>query len=700
MATASSAPRAQGAARPFLRRAITLGLVGGAVGVYLAAVGIIERFAERDLIVDVVSLGYSTLLLSWAAIGFVAAKPKASFDAEPPPPAGSRVLASVVAGAISGAILGLFVLLFSAAELDFFVNVTPNLVEDVLSLGQSAGTGALILIGLGAGVALIGGVLSLLSQRDRKAVFTGVIALLVAGTLEGLVGQSLDTLNFETSWLYEGTALTPIGAAIVFLFAGGLALLWARREALSGRFRGRGKKVGADAPHEAHIVTAVQVADVAAPPSRADRIALVVGLIALALAVLSIVLGFAESESEGTVLLVTLIVGGVATGLSLAASRSALSEGRARTTSTMALVSSLAALFAVLPWLVGTFYSDVLGTVGIYVLLGLGLNIVVGYAGLLDLGYVAFFAFGAYTTALLTSPISGLVAEGVGEFGSGSQVPGEPLMNFWFALPIAIVVAVIAGILLGGPVVRLRGDYLAIVTLGFGEIIRVVVQSDAAASLLGGSQGIKRIPQPPPEAWGLRDPEPMYYLIFLGCLLMAYVSWRLQFSRTGRAWAAMREDEDVAEAMGISIIKYKLLAFAIGAGVASLGGIFFAAKIGVTTPESFQLLVSISVLAVVVLGGMGSIPGVIVGAAVLIGLPEVLREFAVEYRLLFYGAALVAIMILKPEGLVPNVRRRRELQEREVEEAQFKARSGEPTPEPTIKPGVAEEKTTPPEEKR
>jgi branched-chain amino acid transport system permease protein len=365
----------------------------------------------------------------------------------------------------------------------------------------------------------------------------------------------------------------------------------------------------------------------------------------------------------------------------------------------MAFVAALAALLAIFPWLVGTFLSDVLGTVGLYVMLGLGLNIVVGYSGLLDLGYVAFFAVGAYTTALLTSPISGLVAD-IGEFGSGSQVAGEPITTFWIALPIAMIVSVIAGILLGAPVVRLRGDYLAIVTLGFGEIIRVVVQSDAAAGLLGGSQGIKRIPEPVLFGSGLRDPEPMYYLIFLGCLLMAYVSWRLQFSRTGRAWAAMREDEDVAEAMGISIIKYKLLAFAIGAGVASLGGIFFAAKIGVTTPESFQLLVSISVLAVVVLGGMGSIPGVIIGSVVLIGLPELLREFAVEYRLLFYGAALVAIMILKPEGLIPNVRRRRELQEREVEEAQFEHRSGEPTPQPTVKAGPGDEKPTPKEEKK
>jgi branched-chain amino acid transport system permease protein len=441
------------------------------------------------------------------------------------------------------------------------------------------------------------------------------------------------------------------------------------------------------------------VSELSAPPDRGDKIALGVGLVALALAIAIAAIGLGEGEVDSTLLLAAILVGGIATGVAASRSKSAIAEGRSRTMPTMAFVAALAALLAILPWLVGTFLSDVLGTVGLYVMLGLGLNIVVGYSGLLDLGYVAFFAVGAYTTALLTSPISGLVSD-IGEFGSGSQIPGEPITTFWIAVPIAIVVSVIAGILLGAPVVRLRGDYLAIVTLGFGEIIRVVVQSDAAAELLGGSQGIKRIPEPVLFGNGLRDPEPMYYLIFLGCLLMAYVSWRLQFSRTGRAWAAMREDEDVAEGMGISIIKYKLLAFAIGAGVASLGGIFFAAKIGVTTPESFQLLVSISVLAVVVLGGMGSIPGVIIGSVVLIGLPELLREFAVEYRLLFYGAALVAIMILKPEGLIPNVRRRRELQEREVEEAQFEHRSGEPTPEPVVKAGPGDETPTPKEEKQ
>lgn len=665
-ASASVAGVGQGALRPSLRRAVKVGLVGGVVAIYLSAVGILQRFDGQGLISEVVTLGYSMLLMALLTTGFAAARRKDDIGQEITLSAGTRLMGGLLGGGVAGAMLAIFALFGDAVQPEFLVNVTPKLVGDILLLGQPAATGALMLVGLGAGVGLVGASLHLLRPRDRRALLIGLVAVVVAGTLEELMSQVLDTLNFEPSTIYARDGLSTTGALIVFLLAAGLSFLSAHREGLVARFRGGRTRPAAPAPDatkEPHIASAVQVAEVAAPPDRGDRIALGVGLGALILGVTIAVLGFVESEVDSTLLLVTLIVGGVGAGLGAARSRDALAEGRSRTAATMGFVSGLAGLFAILPLLAGSFYSDVLGTVGLYVLLGLGLNIVVGYAGMLDLGYVAFFAVGAYTTALLTSPVSGLVSE-IGGAGTAAQVPGEPLMSFWLAVPIAIVVSVVAGILLGAPVVRLRGDYLAIVTLGFGEIIRVVVQSDWAAPLLGGSQGIKRIPQPPPEFLDLRSPQRMFYLILLGCLLMAYVSWRLQYSRVGRAWAAMREDEDVAEAMGISIIKYKLLAFAMGAGVGSLGGIFFAAKVGVTTPESFQLLVSISVLSLIILGGMGSIPGVIIGAAVLIGLPEILREFAVEYRLLFYGAALVAIMILKPEGLVPNVRRRRELQER------------------------------------
>jgi branched-chain amino acid transport system permease protein len=314
------------------------------------------------------------------------------------------------------------------------------------------------------------------------------------------------------------------------------------------------------------------------------------------------------------------------------------------------------------PWIGKQFVADVLGTVGLYILLGLGLNIVVGYAGLLDLGYVAFFAVGAYTVALLTARSSSMVGATIFDLAP------EPLTNFWVALPITLVVAVVIGILIGAPVLRLRGDYLAIVTLGFGEIIRVLILSDWLKPIFGGPQGITEVADVPAFGADTNDPRVLYYLIIAFALISLFIAGRLKNSRVGRAWAAMREDEDIAEGMGVSVIKYKLLAFAMGAAVGCLGGAFFPAKLGVANPGSFTLLVSINVLAVVVLGGMGSIPGVIVGSAILVGLPELLREFG-EYRLHIYGAILVMIMILKPEGLIPDKRRALELHAEEPHES-------------------------------
>jgi branched-chain amino acid transport system permease protein len=338
----------------------------------------------------------------------------------------------------------------------------------------------------------------------------------------------------------------------------------------------------------------------------------------------------------------------------------------------------LLALFVLaLPRLAGPYHSEVLNQVGIALLMGLGLNIVVGFAGMLDLGYVAFFAIGAYTVALLTSPESFLAAGGAAPF------------SFWTALPIAVFVAVLAGVLLGVPVLRLRGDYLAIVTLGFGEIIRVLAISEWLRPYLGGAQGISKIPPivVPWVATGARcaaldlpiclvrlpiagrdKPQLLFYMILAACLLAAFIAIRLKDSRYGRAWMAMREDEDVAEAMGIHLVSTKLMAFAVGAGLSGLSGALFGTKVVSIYPHSFGLLISINILAIIIVGGMGSIPGVIVGALVLVGLPEVLREFA-EYRLMVYGAVLVLMMLKRPEGLVPNTVVRRELHERNTPSA-------------------------------
>ncbi|TMK81467.1 MAG: branched-chain amino acid ABC transporter permease [Actinobacteria bacterium] len=318
-------------------------------------------------------------------------------------------------------------------------------------------------------------------------------------------------------------------------------------------------------------------------------------------------------------------------------------------------VALLAVLF-VLPILVGEVVSLVLGTVGIFLLMGLGLNIVVGYAGLLDLGYVAFFAVGAYMTGVLTA---------TGDSGSSLH----PQLPFLVAIPLVMLAAAFTGLLIGAPVLRLRGDYLAIVTLGFGEIARVLAVSDLLKKYLGGPLGLYHIPQHF-LGLGFNDPEKFFYLVMAFVLLALYVSWRLARSRIGRAWNAMREDEQVAEAMGISTVKYKLLAFALGAAIGCLSGALFAVQIGSLEPNGFNVIVSITALSVIILGGMGSIPGVVVGALVLIGIPNLLDEFE-AYRLLIYGAVLVGIMILRPQGLIPNIRRSRELLDEEREQDQW-----------------------------
>ncbi|HTZ76935.1 MAG TPA: branched-chain amino acid ABC transporter permease [Stellaceae bacterium] len=305
----------------------------------------------------------------------------------------------------------------------------------------------------------------------------------------------------------------------------------------------------------------------------------------------------------------------------------------------------IAVLLVVLfPVVAGSYIGQVLMLVGLYILMGMGLNLEVGLAGLLDLGFVAFFAVGAYTTALLTADSSHALAS----------------LTYWEAMPIAVACSVIVGVLFGIPVLGVRGDYLAVATMGLGEIVRVIVQSDAAAPLLAGAQGILQIPKPFLGSIELSDPVELFFLTLVCAAIAAYFAWRLETSRLGRAWMAVRDDEDVAQALGINLVKVKLLAYGLGAAFAGLAGSIFAVMLTSVYPSSFQLLVSINVLALIIVGGMGSLPGVIVGSLALVGLPELLREFG-EYRYLFYGVALVLMMRIRPEGLWPSATRRREL---------------------------------------
>jgi branched-chain amino acid transport system permease protein len=282
------------------------------------------------------------------------------------------------------------------------------------------------------------------------------------------------------------------------------------------------------------------------------------------------------------------------------------------------------------------YQTNIMTTALIYVVVGLGLNIVVGLAGLLDLGYVAFYLVGAYSYALLNL-----------HFGLG----------FWTVLPIGALFAGIFGVILGFPVLRLRGDYLAIVTLGFGEIIRLIMENWNAFSK--GPSGIANIPRPGLFGLELSLHQNIIYVYFLMvgmALFTIFVVRRLQDSRLGRAWIALREDEVACQAMGIDKWKTKLSAFGLGATWAGMGGVMFAAKTTFINPASFTIWESIIILCVVVLGGMGSILGVICGAMILILLPEYLRAFS-EYRMLLFGAILVLMMVFRPEGIISNVRR-------------------------------------------
>ena len=329
---------------------------------------------------------------------------------------------------------------------------------------------------------------------------------------------------------------------------------------------------------------------------------------------------------------------------------------------------------------VGTGWVRILALAMLYVLLALGLNIVVGYAGLLDLGFVAFYAVGAYMYALMASPhlmeTFALMAE---HFPQGLHT------SIWLVIPLDALLDALAGALLGLPVLKLRGDYLAIVTLGFGEIIRVFLNNlEHPINITNGPRGLDRID--PMSIWGLPLSKPLmfgdlriasvtlYYWLFLGLVIISVVvCYRLEHSRIGRAWMAIREDEVAARAMGINTRNMKLLAFALGASFGGIAGAMFAAFQGFVSPESFSLMESIMIVAMVVLGGIGHLPGVILGAVMLAALPEVLRYIAGDIqnltggridaailRQLLIASAMIGIMLLRPQGLWPNPWIRRE----------------------------------------
>jgi branched-chain amino acid transport system permease protein len=562
-AVTATAGGGAGGGRALLTEAVKLGLVFGAVAVYIAVVGILPMFDQRWIVVDVVSLGQAALIA--IALGGGAA----TVLRAPPVKPLAAAAAGLVAGGAAGLLLALLALAMQALPLRrVFIALSPVLLR-TLAFGLGEPLGGLILIAAAAFLGAIGAALALASPRVRDPPLIGLAFVVVFGVFQELIqiilqgNAAVDAVR-QAFFSWEG--LEPGGAAAIFLVGSAGAALW------MGAQRTR--------------------------------------------------------------------LGEALAGLSPSQRR------QARALRAFGLV----ALLVLMPVLAGSYIGQVMLLVGLYMLMGMGLNLEVGLAGLLDLGFVAFFAVGAYATALLTADSSHALA-------SYTMLPS---LSFWAAAPIAVLASVVVGVLFGIPVLGVRGDYLAVATMGLGEIVRVIVQSDMAAPLLGGAQGILQIPKPRIGDFELADPVDLFYLTLIASGFAAYCAWRLENSRLGRAWMAVRDDEDVAQALGVNLVEVKLLAYGLGAAFAGLAGSIFAVMLTSVYPSSFQLLVSINVLALIIVGGLGSLPGVVVGAVALVGLPELLREFG-EFRYLFYGVALIVMMRFRPEGLWPSPVRRREL---------------------------------------
>ena len=607
------------------RRVLGVGLIGAAMAIYLCLVGIVTTFEEQELIEDLLALGEAFIIGTMLVAGYVATL---RIEGRPL----LALAAGVVAGGITGLSLSLLMIIGPAIDLrEIFLNASPALYS-ILGFGQGPEAYWVPTV-LGIVVGAIGGAISTLPAPVQRSVGVGLLSLVALGLFASLLRIPLLASQFGSigRLLFATTGLTLFGAAVTLStsIGAGVGAAIATRMSASRRWGAVGGVAGGFVGSLALGIAASDLEPLGLDRTAAAALGGVIGGV-IGIAVGSYLGAFGARAYE----------------------RSSLDEQYAalpdRTRGLVRATPLIPLLFAtlVLPFAFGQSFAQVVVIVAIYILMGLGLNITLGLAGLLDLGFVAFFAVGAYTIALLTS---------TGPLGIAD-------LSWWAALPFAIGIGFLFGAFLGLPILGIRGDYLAIATLGFGEIIRILAVSDLLRPWLGGPQGITNVPEPIPVPPGhpLSGPTQIYYIALVCAAIVAFVAYRLRDSRIGRAWVAIREDEDVAEALGINLVQTKLLAYALGAAFAGLSGAVFVALIGAVFPTSINLLVSINVAALIIVGGMGSIPGVIVGAIVLIGLPELFREFA-EYRYLFYGAALMFLMRFRPEGLLPSRSVQREL---------------------------------------
>jgi branched-chain amino acid transport system permease protein len=565
----------------------------------------------------------------------------------------------------------------------------PLDVRRAWSIGMPAGVGMVIVCAVGMALAF-----------DDRLIVAGRLSL---GWLTIALMPAIAGYVAATRPELEGVEQAPPGvndvltAALAGLFSGGLLAVFVvllatigdtLRQVLVNLSPQLLAMLGFDQGAGTAVVVALVLGTVVAGATGAVRVApervrdavlsavlWVVGIALLETAVVGILdsLGLGALEDvlytrDGLTVVGAVLIAALAGGLRYAFHgrggelRQRQLAARETTRGRIVFFSVVAVIVIVVPLLFDRAINDMLINVVIFAIMALGLNLVLGLAGMLDLGYVAFFAVGAYVTAVFTAPATDLAF--------------TPELNFWVALPVALVFAVVAGIFIGTPVIRLRGDYLAIVTLGFAAIAQRLVVSDWFAPVLGGPQGVRDVPGVDvivTTVSATSNPRGYLYLTIGFLVLVIYVAWRLQHSRLGRAWQAIREDETVAEAMGINVASMKLLAFSVGAVFAALAGGLFAAKVSSAFPTSFELLVSVLVLVVVIVGGTGYVPGVLLGSLVLVGVlggpttQGLLAEFA-NYKLLIYGALLVAMMLLKPQGLLPRPERVSDVAEEDMDQ--------------------------------
>ncbi len=662
-----------------LKNTLRYGFYAAVVTIILALTGIFGKLDERMVIARTINLSFVLLAVVLVGSGSLAAA-QAKGKGLP-----ALFVNGVIGSVIVGGGLALLMLLENSINLTFvFPELNTDPITPILTFGQELLPGLALLLVVSVLLGIVSALLYLLPARGRQTLILSLGITVVIGLLETQVNQIITLADSLALALVFGIAYVAalrfgrdlrsrlLIGGIVGLAAGLVLGLIAAAGGLEvgGFLRGAGIMPRILGVAGANILGVILIFGVVgavgaliSSASPGIHNGAIYGLAAL------VMLGVLNWQTSMTYVAALLSVMLLAAAFwftpelkqGAEARHTELDRDQQRTVSRLSALVGLL-LLLVAPAFLGQYITSVFDLVGLYVIMGIGLNVIVGYAGLLNLGYVAFFALGAYTVGILTTP-SLLTCGGADPFKiAQADVPTlcTGMLTFWQAWPFAILVSALAGLLLGIPVLRLRGDYLAIVTLGFGEIIRLLTLSNDLKPLLGGAQGIARIPSPVIDltfinpAWRLPMGNALniYYVILAAVLVSAFIALRLSQSRMGRAWRAIRADEDVARAMGINLVQSKLAALAIGTAFAGMGGAIFGSWLQGIFPNSFTLLVSINVLSLIIIGGLGSIPGVVLGALVLLGLPEVLRELQ-DYRLLAFGVLLVATMLMKPDGLIP-----------------------------------------------